>query len=354
MSDEKKESGELAVAVTLDRCKDLSAVSVTVAGQKLTLRGDAFVGAAIPAGDHTLELTCKGYVPQSVPVKVGAGRANKVEVSLPKQPIVKLAKASKSYVDGEGVTFQAIRDVDIVIEDLPAVGEFLSILGPSGCGKSTVLSLIAGLTEATTGEVLVNGEPVRGPGPDRGMVFQNYSSMPWLTVSQNVEYGMKVQGTPAAQRRERRNQLLERVGLSGHGKKYPKELSGGMRQRVAIARTLAVSPQIILMDEPFGALDINTRMDMQDLLLNIWHQEEATILFVTHDISEAVYLADRVSVFTPSPGRIADEIPIKLDYPREQKVKSSSLFRRYEGQLIERIHELSASVAKGAEVKLSI
>src|SRR5207248_9961571 len=181
------------------------------------------------------------------------------------------------------------------------IDEFRVLLGPSGCGKSTLLRMIAGLDRPDRGEVLVNGQPVSGPDKDRGMVFQKYTSFPWLTVADNIAYGMKINGMPEAQRRQTVERLLEAVGLSGFAKAYPDTLSGGMQQRVAIARTLALRPQVVLMDEPFGALDAQTRADMQELLLRVWAESASAILFVTHDVDEAIYLADRIYVMSARP-----------------------------------------------------
>ncbi|MBZ5623542.1 MAG: ABC transporter ATP-binding protein, partial [Acidobacteriia bacterium] len=193
---------------------------------------------------------------------------------------------------------QAIHDINFEVEDVYTpdghdTGEFRVLLGPSGCGKSTILRLIAGLDHPDTGEVLVKGKLVTGPGRDRGMVFQKYTSFLWLTIEQNVGYGLKINGVPQAERDQTVAKLIEQVGLSGFEKSYPDTLSGGMQQRVAIARTLALRPGVILMDEPFGALDAQTRSDMQELLLKIWDESASTILFVTHDVDEAIYLADR-------------------------------------------------------------
>lgn len=267
---------------------------------------------------------------------------------------VELEGVTKEFLDANGEPFTALSNVDLIIEDKPNVGEFHAILGPSGCGKSTVLNLIAGLILPTKGTVKVDGKVVSGPGPDRGMVFQSYSSMPWLTVLDNVAYGLKIRGVGRKERREISRELIDKVGLKGHESKYPKALSGGQRQRVAIARTLAARPSIILMDEPFGALDVNTRIDMQDLLLQIWEELEATIMFVTHDIAEAVYLADTVYIFAPSPGRVADKVPIELPYPRSREIKNSARFRRYEENLLERIHELASASTGGVEMKISL
>jgi ABC-type nitrate/sulfonate/bicarbonate transport system ATPase subunit len=269
--------------------------------------------------------------------------------------IVELRGVEKVFVDPDGTEFTAVTDVDLVIEDRPGRGEFRAVLGPSGCGKSTILNLIAGLEMPTEGTVRVGGEEVRGPGPERGMVFQSYSSMPWLDVEQNVSYGMRLQGVDSGTRRERAKMLIERVGLSGHESKYPRELSGGMRQRVAIARTLAVEPEIMLMDEPFGALDVHTRFDMQNLVQEIWERQEATILFVTHDISEAVYLSDRIYVLSTSPGTVVAEIDVDLPRPRTQETKRTPEFQRIEREILELIHRVGESAElSGDGMSLSV
>jgi NitT/TauT family transport system ATP-binding protein len=208
-----------------------------------------------------------------------------------------------------------IRDVTFSVPDLPDKGEFIAILGPSGCGKSTVLRLIAGLRPhypATEGTVLVLDKPVESPGSDRGMVFQDYTSFDNRTVEDNVAFGLECRGVPTAERSERAREWIAKVGLDvkRDAAKYPSELSGGMRQRVAIARTLILSPRIILMDEPFGALDPTTRLHMQELLVDLWKEAQATVFFVTHSIEEAVYLGDRVYVFSSAPGTIIREMTI--------------------------------------------
>src|SRR5919198_2205691 len=208
-----------------------------------------------------------------------------------------------------------IRDVTFAVPDLPEKGEFIAILGPSGCGKSTVLRLIAGLRPhfpASEGTVLVGARPVERPGSDRSMVFQDYTSFDNRSVEDNVAFGLECRGVPAKERRERAREWIARVGLDVRrdAAKYPAELSGGMRQRVAIARTLILSPRIILMDEPFGALDPTTRLHMQALLVDLWREAEATVFFVTHSIEEAVYLGDRVYIFSSSPGTILREMTI--------------------------------------------
>ncbi len=244
---------------------------------------------------------------------------------------ITLRNVSRTFIGAQGERIEAIRDVNLDIEDAFSaegrdVGEFHVLLGPSGCGKSTVLRLIAGLDRPDTGEVLVNGERVRGPGRDRGMVFQKYTSFPWLTVEENIGYGLKINGVPPGERRQTVAHLVEAVGLRGFEKAYPSTLSGGMQQRVAIARTLALRPQVMLMDEPFGALDAQTRAAMQQLLLAIWEETANTILFVTHDVDEAVYLADRIYVMSARPGTIIEEIAVPLPRPREPSVKQRREF----------------------------
>jgi len=230
------------------------------------------------------------------------------------------AEAVPNVVEFRGVTKQfgnvtIIRDVTFSVPDLPGKGEFIAILGPSGCGKSTVLRLIAGLRPhhpATEGAVLVADKPVEQPGSDRGMVFQDYTSFDNRTVEDNVAFGLECRGVQAAERRERAREWIAKVGLdvARDAQKFPNELSGGMRQRVAIARTLILSPRIILMDEPFGALDPTTRLHMQELIVELWREAEATVFFVTHSIEEAVYLGDRVYIFSSAPGTIIREMTI--------------------------------------------
>jgi NitT/TauT family transport system ATP-binding protein len=219
--------------------------------------------------------------------------------------------------------FTAISDVTFTIEDAPASGEFVTMLGPSGCGKSTVLNLIAGFLEPTEGTVEVKGAKVEGPGRDRGMIFQQYSSFPHLTVLRNVLFGLEVNrrelGLGSAARLDRARDLIQQVGLERHEAKYPHQLSGGQQQRVALARSLAMEPTILLMDEPFSALDEPTRLEMQELVLELWHRIHPTILCVTHSVTEAVYLSERVWIFSPCPGQIAydirDGIPPTLGVP---------------------------------------
>jgi NitT/TauT family transport system ATP-binding protein len=227
----------------------------------------------------------------------------------PQPPVVEFRRVTKTYNPGTKNEFTAIRDINFIIEDLPGTGELISLVGPSGCGKSTVLRLIAGLEPQhphTEGEVLVRGAPITGPGADRGMVFQSYTSFDNRTVLNNIAFGLECRGVPRRERYDQARFWIEKVGLNlkRDQDKYPHELSGGMRQRVAIARTLILKPRIILMDEPFGALDPLTRLNMQDLLIKLWTEVEATVFFVTHSITEAVYLGDRCFVFSNSPGTI--------------------------------------------------
>ncbi len=209
-------------------------------------------------------------------------------------------------------SFVAIHDISFAIEDLPGTGEFISIIGPSGCGKSTILNLIAGLLEPTEGEILLHGKPLSGPGKDRGMIFQQYSSFPHLTVLGNILFGLKINKKEipltSRQHKDRAMDLVRQVGLLGHENKYPHQLSGGQRQRVAIARTLALEPRILLMDEPFSALDEPTRLEMQALLVELWYRVQPTIFCVTHSIMEAVYLGQRVWILSRAPGQIAYDI----------------------------------------------
>ena len=248
-----------------------------------------------------------------------------------KKSKITLRNVSRTFYSPKGEKIDALRDVNFDVEDAFSsagrdIGEFRVLLGPSGCGKSTLLRMVAGLDQPDSGEVLVNGQPVHGPGKDRGMVFQKYTSFPWLTVADNVGYGIKINGVPEAQRRETVIHLLKAVGLTEFADVYPETLSGGMQQRVAIARTLALRPSVILMDEPFGALDAQTRSEMQQLLLQIWDETACTILFVTHDVEEAVYLADRIFIMSSHPGTIVEDVQVSFDRPRELELKEKSEF----------------------------
>ena len=224
-------------------------------------------------------------------------------------PVVEFRNVSKTFNPGEPTQFTALDGIDFRIDDIPDYGEFVAILGPSGCGKSTILNLIQGFSDVyppTTGEVLVRGQKVTGPGRDRGMIFQRYSSFPHLTVLDNVSFGLDlnrdVLGLDSSAIRARAREWCAKVGLTPHERKYPHQLSGGQQQRVAIARSLALKPSIILMDEPFSALDEPTRIDMQRLIMDLWNEVEATVMIVTHSIAEAVFLGDRVWIMAAGPG----------------------------------------------------
>ena len=232
-----------------------------------------------------------------------------------------------------GKPTRALEPTNILVGD----NDFVTILGPSGCGKSTLLRLVAGLDTPTAGQVLLDGRAVTAPGPDRGMVFQSYTLFPWLTVADNVAFGLREKGVPAAERARIVDEWLTRVGLTAFARHYPKQLSGGMQQRTAIARALANEPKVLLLDEPFGALDNQTRALMQELLLGIWEAERKTVLFVTHDIEEAIFMANRVVVMTARPGRIKADVPITLPYPRHYTIKTSPEFSALKARLTEEI-----------------
>jgi NitT/TauT family transport system ATP-binding protein len=227
-----------------------------------------------------------------------------------------------------------------------AENDFVTILGPSGCGKSTLLRIVAGLDQPTSGEVLLDGRRIEAPGADRGMVFQSYTLFPWLTVIDNVCFGLRERGLPRAEQLEVANAFIAKVGLRGFEHHFPKQLSGGMQQRTAIARALATGPRILLMDEPFGALDHQTRGLMQELLLAVWEAERKTVLFVTHDIEEAIFMANRVVVMTARPGRVKDDVPVPLAHPRHYTVKTEPRFSALKARLTEEIRA-EALVAAG-------
>ncbi|MDX1984103.1 MAG: ABC transporter ATP-binding protein [Bryobacteraceae bacterium] len=266
-----------------------------------------------------------------------------------------LSNVGRTFTSAQGESIEALRGVNLEIEDRFShdgkdIGEFHVLLGPSGCGKSTVLRMVAGLDFPTTGEVTVNGAKVTGPGAGRGMVFQKYTSFEWLTVEQNIEYGMKLKGVAEAERRKICGHLLEATGLASFAKAYPRTLSGGMQQRVAIARTLAVRPQVVLMDEPFGALDAQTRNDMQSLLLKVWEESASTIVFVTHDVAEAVYLADRIYIMSSRPGAIVDDMVVPFGRPRDPSIKTSNEFRDQEMEALTRLRR----AAGGGNIRVSL
>jgi ABC-type nitrate/sulfonate/bicarbonate transport system ATPase subunit len=217
--------------------------------------------------------------------------------------------------------------------------EFVCIVGASGCGKSTLLNIIAGLATPTSGTVLIDGEPVLGPGCDRGMIFQNYSLFPWLTVSDNIGFGLSLKGMTKAERQERIHYYLEVVGLKKFSNAYPKQLSGGMKQRVAIARALANEPEVLLMDEPFGALDAQTKEQMQQFMIELWSKTQTTILTITHDIEEGIFLSQRMYVMSPHPGKIQQETPIPLPSDRHLDLKLTPKFIEIKRHLIQTLRE---------------
>ncbi len=286
------------------------------------------------------------------------GRVHYPDDPDPKKWVVTFKDVVKRFPTESGF-FTAVKDVNFKVYDIPDVPEFISLLGPSGCGKSTILNMIAGFYGPTEGEVLVFGEKVKQPGADRGMVFQTYSSFPHLTVWENVAFGYMIHelqreknpflsvldsliGIRGARRRRMKEMAMEwveRVGLKGSEEKFPHQLSGGMRQRVAIARTLTLKPRIILMDEPFGALDRVTRWEMQDLLIRIWNDVEATVFLITHDIGEAVYLSDRIYILSDSPGTINEEIAVPHADKPAAETQSTTEFS-------ELVNEISAKVEK--------
>lgn len=250
--------------------------------------------------------------------------------------IIELKNISQTY-DG-GKTW-ILRDVNFLIEDKPGQGQFVVLLGASGCGKSTLLRYIAGLQQPSSGEVWLREKPAAQSGIRAGMVFQQYSSLPWLTVRENVELGLDFQGVEEKERRRRAQEMLELVGLGGHENKYAAypTLSGGQLQRVAIARSMIANPEILLMDEPFGALDVNTRLQMQDMLEDVWIKFQPTIVFVTHDIEEAVYLGDDIYIMAANPGRFVHHVTVDLPFNRNLEVKHSAHFNELVRQVEDRM-----------------
>ena len=245
------------------------------------------------------------------------------------QAHVVIDNVSKVF-DGEGRRMVALQDIRLEIPH----GQFVCLLGPSGCGKSTLLNAIAGFAPPTSGRVLADGVPVTGPGPERGMVFQEYALFPWMTVEQNVGFGLEIKGMARTQIGARVAQLLKLLSLEDFAKRYPKDLSGGMRQRVAIARVLALDSPIMLMDEPFGALDALTRRNLQDELLRLWAELKKTVIFVTHSIEEAIYLADRIVVMTYRPGTVKRDIMVELPRMRDPAAAEFNALKRELGQLV--------------------
>lgn len=244
---------------------------------------------------------------------------------------LKLDHVSKSFakVETDEVT-HALNEIDVSMSS----GEFISLVGPSGCGKSTILRLAAGLIFPTTGSITVNGKEVEGPSPERGMVFQKPTLFPWLTVEKNIAFSLKRQGKLKGNE-DRVEKMIQMIGLDDFRDDYPSQLSGGMAQRVALVRSLINEPDILLLDEPLGALDAFTRMNMQDEILKIWHEKEQLAVMVTHDVDEAIYMGTRVIVMDANPGRVIDDIPITQEYPRD---RSSEKFVAYRNQILNRLH----------------
>lgn len=241
-----------------------------------------------------------------------------------------------------GAPTLALQSTDLTVQE----NDFITILGPSGCGKSTLLRIVAGLDQQSSGEVLLDGKRITGPGADRGMVFQSYTLFPWLTVLDNVCFGLRERGLPRNQQVEQARAFLAKVGLSSFENHYPKQLSGGMQQRTALARALANKPRMLLMDEPFGALDHQTRELMQEMLLSIWEAERTTVLFVTHDIDEAVFMGSRVMVMSARPGRIKLDQAVPLPHPRHYSVKTTPVFAELKAELTEQVRtEVIAAMA---------
>jgi NitT/TauT family transport system ATP-binding protein len=256
--------------------------------------------------------------------------------------LLTIEKLSKTY-EAAGGSVDAMQDVSLAVDE----GEFVSIVGPSGCGKSTLMEIVGGLIEPSGGEVTVGGNPVRGTDPSIGIVFQQESAFPWRTVAENAQFGLEMTGVATDESRRRAQEMIELVGLGGFEDRYPSELSGGMRQRVAIARTLVMNPQIILMDEPFGALDEQTRLILGEELLRIQAATSATILFITHSFDEALLLSDRIVVMTARPGRVKKIVDNPLPRPRDSTIVSDPEFGRLSGELWESLREESMRALAG-------
>lgn len=244
-------------------------------------------------------------------------------------PVLRISGVGKTFTGGT----VALQATDLAVQE----NDFITILGPSGCGKSTLLRMVAGLDTPTGGSIALDGRTVAGPGADRGMVFQSYTLFPWLTVLENVCFGLREKGIPLAQQHAIARPFLAKVGLQDFEGHYPKQLSGGMQQRTALARALANGPRILLMDEPFGALDHQTRELMQELLLGIWEDERKTVLFVTHDIDEAIFMGNRVVVMSARPGRIKCDLAVPLPHPRHYSMKTTAPFAELKAKLTEEI-----------------
>ncbi|MDU2240865.1 MAG: ABC transporter ATP-binding protein [Paenibacillus sp.] len=264
----------------------------------------------------------------NTPISTSANAANGNRLSI--------ENVAKDFMSKNGPV-AALQETSLVVSE----GEFVTILGPSGCGKSTLLRIIGGLEQATSGRVAFKGKVLSGPGSDRGMVFQSYTLFPWLTVQDNISFGLELKGAGKKQRAEIAHYYLELIGLEGFENHYPIQLSGGMKQRVAIARALANDPEILLMDEPFGALDAQTRLIMQEVLLKAWEGSRKTILFVTHDVDESVFLGDTVYVMTARPGKIKKMMHVPFERPRRYELKHTKAFFEMTQELLDQIREES-------------
>jgi ABC-type nitrate/sulfonate/bicarbonate transport system ATPase subunit len=277
-------------------------------------------------------------VPQP-PAVVAAPPAPASPVASGLPELVRFDKVNKSFGTGPDAKI-AVQDVSFVVHDLPNTGELIAVVGPSGCGKSTVLRMLAGLRPhfpPTTGTVTAFGKPIEKPGSDRGMVDQKYSLMPHLTVAENIAFGLKLRGVSARDRRDRAHDWAKKVGLDGAESKYPSELSGGMQQRVSIAATLILEPKILLMDEPFGALDPKIRMQMQELLVRLWREQQSTVFIVTHSMEEAVYLGDRVLRMAAKPGRLVEELQLPRPDESPEAMRKRPWFNEITQELLRRL-----------------
>ncbi|NOV02782.1 ABC transporter ATP-binding protein [Paenibacillus planticolens] len=272
------------------------------------------------------------------PARVTSGLKVQCGIAAPK---IEIRDLSKVYKGRNGDTV-ALQNTDLTILQ----NEFVCVVGPSGCGKTTLLNIIGGLEASTSGSVKVDGVEVKGPGKERGVVFQQYALFPWKTVQKNVEFGLKLRGLSKQERKEKAEHYLELVGLKDFAHAYPKELSGGMKQRVAIARAYAVQPEVLLMDEPFGALDAQTRAQLQEELLKTWQKEKKTCFFITHDVEEAVILAQRVIIMSARPGRIKEIIDIDIPYPRDQSTKLDPRFISIKNEIWSKVYREYLEVTK--------
>ena len=280
-------------------------------------------------------------MPDAPPTTPAAPVAPAAGMAAGTAPKLELKHLYISYTDRTGNRVQAVDDANLTIANKPGVGELAVFLGPSGCGKSTILKSIAGLLTPDSGEILIDGQQLPpGTGRDRGMVFQSYTSFAWRTVRKNVEYGLELQGVPAAERKEKALKIIEQVGLKDFAEALPKQLSGGMKQRVAIARTVINQPKLVLMDEPFGALDPQTRWGMQALILDVLKKQDNTVLFVTHDITEAVFLADVIFLLSHRPAKVLHRIEVPYFESRDPSLKQSAEFKRLENHVLDLLQSL--------------